>query len=271
MKKLISVLLILVMLTALAVSVNADDAAKTRLYNAAKDACPTAYHDRYLGIAQNILNQIDVTSEQADQVIALVEEGKAFFTTNKGPSLDAYTEEEIDKAVDLFERACAILSITAKVSAVADPEHEGDVIFKLYYNSDHIASIDGDVITTSSSSGSGAVIRPSYTVEFEVDGGSEITKIRVRQGSKIEEPETPVKEGFVFGGWYSDKALTKEFNFDNPITKKVTLYAKWITEEEDVKHYDNDPVDTTLKNTYDDVDEDACYYDAVKFDDENGL
>ncbi|MBQ4137032.1 MAG: hypothetical protein IJD67_02875, partial [Clostridia bacterium] len=118
MKKLISLILILVMLSALAVCTSADEVAKARLLNAAKDACPTQYHDRYIGIAQNILDQIDVTSNQADAVIALLNEGSAFITTNKGPSLDKYSAEEIAKAVDIFNRACNELSITTEWSVL---------------------------------------------------------------------------------------------------------------------------------------------------------
>lgn len=270
MKKLISLILILVMLSALAVCASADAASKTRLLDAAKNACPAQYHDRYLGIAQNIIDQIDVSADNADAVIALLNEGSAFISTNKGPSLDKYSAEEIAKAVALFNAACEELSITTEWSVLKNGAHKGDMIVRLYYNGTLIATLDGDDFKTSdNTAGSGAtIIRPTYTVEFDVAGGSEVLKIKVRQGGRIEQPEDPVKEGFVFGGWYTDEELTKPFDFDDPITSKITLYAKWIEEtaEPDIT---DDPV-VEWKNPYKDVADNAWYYDAVKFADENG-
>lgn len=38
------------------------------------------------------------------------------------------------------------------------------------------------------------------------------------------------KEGYTFGGFYTDEACTdgNEFDFDTPITEDITIYAKWI-------------------------------------------
>lgn len=38
------------------------------------------------------------------------------------------------------------------------------------------------------------------------------------------------KEGYTFGGFYTDEACTEgnEFDFDTPITEDITIYAKWI-------------------------------------------
>ena len=33
--------------------------------------------------------------------------------------------------------------------------------------------------------------------------------------------------GYTFGGWYTDSACRNAFNFNTPITKNTTLYAKW--------------------------------------------
>lgn len=43
------------------------------------------------------------------------------------------------------------------------------------------------------------------------------------------------KEGYTFGGFYTDEACTdgNEFDFDTPITGDVTIYAKWIKNAED--------------------------------------
>ena len=54
-----------------------------------------------------------------------------------------------------------------------------------------------------------------------------IEALKVASGKTVSQPTAPVKEGFVFGGWFTDKELTKEFDFESPVTKATTLYAKW--------------------------------------------
>ena len=46
----------------------------------------------------------------------------------------------------------------------------------------------------------------------------------------VAQPEDPVREGFVFGGWYTDEDRTSEYNFASKVRSDVTLYAKWTAE-----------------------------------------
>lgn len=71
--------------------------------------------------------------------------------------------------------------------------------------------------------------QPSLRVTFESYGGSEIAARLVESGSYIQQPEHPVKDGYIFAGWYADAAFTKVFEFGStPITETMTLYAKWL-------------------------------------------
>jgi uncharacterized repeat protein (TIGR02543 family) len=67
------------------------------------------------------------------------------------------------------------------------------------------------------------------TVEYIVSGGtiSELPDLAkaYESGSTISLP-TPVREGFIFEGWFSDKALTKRFKAET-ITSSTRLFAKW--------------------------------------------
>lgn len=68
-----------------------------------------------------------------------------------------------------------------------------------------------------------------YAVSFNTDGGTPITDKYVSEGEKVIRPEVdPEKEGYKFGGWYSDSSCTIEFNFESVINEDTTLYAKWI-------------------------------------------
>lgn len=72
-------------------------------------------------------------------------------------------------------------------------------------------------------------------IQMESNGGSSVEMIRRTVGATVTVPDSPVKTGYVFGGWYSDPALTSSFNFpaympdyDTEAGKGVTVYARWI-------------------------------------------
>ena len=67
-----------------------------------------------------------------------------------------------------------------------------------------------------------------YTVTFETNGGTtEVKKAIVNSGSTLTKPDDPVKAGYVLEGWYTDEQCTAKYNFETPVTKDITLYAKW--------------------------------------------
>ncbi len=66
-----------------------------------------------------------------------------------------------------------------------------------------------------------------YTITFNSNGGSKINSIEEDYNTKIIEPSKPVKEGYKFSGWYSDKELTQAYRFTTMPAENLTLYAKW--------------------------------------------
>ncbi|MDE2546901.1 MAG: InlB B-repeat-containing protein, partial [Methanocorpusculum sp.] len=46
-------------------------------------------------------------------------------------------------------------------------------------------------------------------------------------GDKISQPPAPTKDGYTFGGWYTDSACTQSWSFASGINGDMTLYAKW--------------------------------------------
>lgn len=71
------------------------------------------------------------------------------------------------------------------------------------------------------------MIKFTYDVTFESNGGSSVTTQSVLKGQTASEPTDPTKSTKLFGGWFSDSALTTEWNFTTPITEDLTLYSKW--------------------------------------------
>ncbi len=66
-----------------------------------------------------------------------------------------------------------------------------------------------------------------YTVKFDTDGGNEIKSVRVFRNQTVTEPAVPIKEGYIFDGWYLDKEFTEKYDFSSRVTKAMTLHAKW--------------------------------------------
>ncbi|UED80504.1 InlB B-repeat-containing protein [Lysinibacillus sp. CD3-6] len=71
----------------------------------------------------------------------------------------------------------------------------------------------------------------TYTVNFEVNGGSLVPNQTVAHGEKVSKPTSaPTKAGYTFEGWYTSSTLDKLFDFNSSsITRNVTIYAKWVS------------------------------------------
>ncbi len=67
----------------------------------------------------------------------------------------------------------------------------------------------------------------NYQVTFNTNGGNQITAQTISYGNKVTVPAVPVKEGYFFDNWYVSEACTSLYNFDNIVTKDITLYANW--------------------------------------------
>jgi len=67
----------------------------------------------------------------------------------------------------------------------------------------------------------------TFTVTFEVNGGSLISSVEVDNGSTLPLPNNPTKLTYIFDGWYTDFNLQSPFIESSPITSNIKLYAKW--------------------------------------------
>ncbi|MDR1061853.1 MAG: InlB B-repeat-containing protein [Clostridiales bacterium] len=67
-----------------------------------------------------------------------------------------------------------------------------------------------------------------YTVSFEPNGGSGVAPQSVAEGGRAARPADPAMPGFAFAGWYEDSGLAGEpYDFDAPVGRDFTLYARW--------------------------------------------
>ena len=69
-----------------------------------------------------------------------------------------------------------------------------------------------------------------YTVQFKgnYDGCREMAAMTVTSGKKLAQVDVPVREGYVFLGWYTDAGLTNAWDLQKDKVKSdMTLYAAW--------------------------------------------
>jgi uncharacterized repeat protein (TIGR02543 family) len=69
----------------------------------------------------------------------------------------------------------------------------------------------------------------SYTITFDSNGGSEVPPINADYETTVRVPTAPTKQGFLFGGWYTDNGtFNSPYVFTTMPFNGITLYAKWI-------------------------------------------
>jgi uncharacterized repeat protein (TIGR02543 family) len=67
----------------------------------------------------------------------------------------------------------------------------------------------------------------SYTISFNVDGGSDVTQITQHYQSLVTAPADPTKPGYTFGGWLTEANGTTAYLFTTMPAGNSTAYAKW--------------------------------------------
>lgn len=108
---------------------------------------------------------------------------------------------------------------------------------QIYDAAGHYQHCDSPVIADASGSlyyinDSGTLFKlgavESWTVAFNSNGGSACdTKFVATDDGKLVKPADPTRDGYTFGGWFTDEACTRAYDFSTPVTADLTLYAKW--------------------------------------------
>lgn len=72
-----------------------------------------------------------------------------------------------------------------------------------------------------------SVMPAVHTVTFDSNGGSTVETQTVQDGEKATKPADPVRDGFIFKGWYIDSQCKTPYDFSAPVTSNQMVYAKW--------------------------------------------
>ncbi len=114
------------------------------------------------------------------------------------------------------------------ITASAQPD--AGYVFKQWVDEDdnYVSDQQTYVFTVSKDTYLYAIFIPAYTVTFNNNGnGSAPATQTVISGDKPTKPADLTADGYTFGGWYTDSACTKAYDFNSEVTSNITLYAKW--------------------------------------------
>lgn len=68
----------------------------------------------------------------------------------------------------------------------------------------------------------------NFTINFNANQGSEVGSNKTGYNTTINPPDEPVRTGYAFEGWYTNKEGTDAWDFQaDTVTGDLTLYAKW--------------------------------------------
>ena len=84
------------------------------------------------------------------------------------------------------------------------------------------AKLNGQIVTAN-----WIAITDAITVSFNTNEGSAVADVLLAPNAKLALPAEPLKDGYVFAGWFTDEGLTTPFDAETSIAAATTLYAKW--------------------------------------------
>lgn len=113
-------------------------------------------------------------------------------------------------------------------TVAADPSRAG-YQFAGWQDADGNRYAAGDAVTVDQDITLTAQWNKLVTVSFDLcgHGGANISSQTFVSGNKASEPTAPKEDGWVFGGWYTEKGCQHRFSFDSAVTSDIILYAKW--------------------------------------------
>lgn len=112
-----------------------------------------------------------------------------------------------------------------------------------------------------------------HKVSFDSDGGDyQPNDQTVVGGRPVLEPKEPIKEGYVFEGWYytDEDGGQKKWDFSDPVNSSMTLKAKWKKVSETASGERKDTTASQGRTESKDHDKDKWKYSEVKENKQTG-
>lgn len=160
-------------------------------------------------------------------------------TTEYGTLEEAFNAiDKADTTIVLMEDNKERIVVSKEISFKIDAaEYSNNAVIEAGVGYEVSTSASGKVITYTISKKSTPIPpKAMHIVSFELNGhGAAIGSIEVREGEKVKKPADPLAAGYTFEGWFTDKELKNAYDFGTPVTKDITLYAKWTKNADPTK------------------------------------
>ncbi|MDR3130699.1 MAG: InlB B-repeat-containing protein, partial [Treponema sp.] len=67
-----------------------------------------------------------------------------------------------------------------------------------------------------------------YTITFNAGGGTEVSVIKVYEGTPVGKPVDPVKDGYAFQGWFDAESGGTKYEWPHTLAGDLIVYAQWL-------------------------------------------
>ena len=112
---------------------------------------------KYVKVAvENAARTVEITDEQAEQILPIVKRGVALIDKDNGPTYSNagapfYTKEQMEGVFECIDEICKILGFTWKMTPKSNALHIGDGVLQVFdQNNKLIFEYDGDVVSDTS-------------------------------------------------------------------------------------------------------------------------
>ena len=209
------------------------DKSKPKTYNYTLEM--TAVEDekkRHNGLLSSLADVVDGISDVVDGITAVMDLVEA---TTEAAAKVADCCAKVKSAYEMMKNRDMSASLVA-LTVVSGLDIVSRVIggdSNTFYNCTrnllHSAEVFGGLAKDNSETAQKGKIQQtsSFVVSFNSNGGTGIHNQSVEYSKTVTKPSAPTKDDYSFAGWYSDSALTEEYDFEQEVTSNLTLYAKW--------------------------------------------
>jgi uncharacterized repeat protein (TIGR02543 family) len=114
---------------------------------------------------------------------------------------------------------------------VEEPTHETLIFTGWFLDEEFTIPFTSDTVPGEDMTLYAKFVENRFVITFENDGGIGYSSVAVMYNAPIPKPSDPIKEGFVFLGYFMDEDFEEPMDWDSTMPKHdFTVYAKYETE-----------------------------------------
>jgi uncharacterized repeat protein (TIGR02543 family) len=88
------------------------------------------------------------------------------------------------------------------------------------------------------------------TITFDTNGGSPVQPQTLYKNERISQPREPIKNWYIFEGWYTDNYYGIRWDFNDIPKGDMTLYAAWLDQRKPTPSYNDFYIEGVEKYLY---------------------